>query len=309
MVDRLDGVNEGLGRKAPVRCGTTANITLSGFQTLDGITPVSTDTNLRVLVKNQTTASQNGIYDMASSTWTRALDFNGNRDFRRGTMVVVTQGSTLAASEWYVSSADPMVVDTDSISWTQFVGASGGVSSVALTMPTAVFDVAGSPVTSSGTFTVTFDTQTANTVFCGPSSGAVATPTFRALVAADIPSNPKIVGINFVIDGGGSTLTTGIKGDLEIPFACTITSVTLLADQSGSIVVDIWKDTYANYPPTDADSITAAAVPTITTATKSQDTTLTGWTTSVTAGNTLRFNVDSVTSLTRCTVSLTATLT
>lgn len=110
--------------------------------------------------------------------------------------------------------------------------------------------------------------------------------------------------ITYIIDGGGSAITTGVKGDLEIPFACTIQRATLLADQSGSIVIDIWKDTYANYPPTVADTITAAAKPTIAAATKSQDSTLTGWTTSVTAGDTLRFNVDSATTVTRVTLSL-----
>ncbi len=114
----------------------------------------------------------------------------------------------------------------------------------------------------------------------------------------------KLGTISFLIDGGGGVISTGIKGDLEIPFACVITAATALADQSGSIVVDIWKDTYANYPPTDADSITASAPVTISTATKSQDTTLTGWTTAVAAGSILRFNVDSITSLTRCLVSL-----
>lgn len=117
------------------------------------------------------------------------------------------------------------------------------------------------------------------------------------------------VDIAFVIDGGGSAITTGIKGDLEIPFACTINSVRLLGDQSGSIVVDIWKDTYANFPPTGADSITASAKPTISSASKSEDTTLTGWTTSISAGDILRFNVDSITTLTRVTLSLKVTKT
>lgn len=118
-------------------------------------------------------------------------------------------------------------------------------------------------------------------------------------------TNNKLRTITFVINGGGSAITTGIKGDLEIPFACTITGVTLLADQTGSIVVDIWKDTYANYPADNADSITSAAPPTISSATKSQDTTLTGWTTSIAAGDILRFNVDSASSITRLTLSLT----
>lgn len=111
--------------------------------------------------------------------------------------------------------------------------------------------------------------------------------------------------LNFIIDGGGSVITTGIKGDLEVPFAWVdIVSVRLLADASGSIVIDIWKDTYANFPPTDADSITASAPPTISSATKSEDSTLTGWTQTGSAGDILRFNVDSVTTITRVTVSL-----
>lgn len=115
--------------------------------------------------------------------------------------------------------------------------------------------------------------------------------------------------IQFVIDGAGATITTGLKGFLEVPFACTITVATLLADQSGSIVVNVWKDTYANFPPTVADKITASAPPTITTATKSQDSTLTGWTTSVAAGDILAFNVDSVTTIQRVTISLKVTKT
>jgi hypothetical protein len=115
----------------------------------------------------------------------------------------------------------------------------------------------------------------------------------------------NLASLNFIIDGAGSAITTGIKGDVEVPFAWSdIASARLLADQSGSIVVDIWKDTYANFPPVDADSITASAPPTISSATKSQDTTLTGWTKTGSAGDILRFNVDSITTCTRVTLSL-----
>jgi len=113
-----------------------------------------------------------------------------------------------------------------------------------------------------------------------------------------------VATINFIIDGGGAEITTGIKGDVVVDFVCTILGVTALADQAGSIVVDIWNDVYANFPPTDADSITAAAPPTIAAATKSQDTTLTDWTTTISPGDVLRFNVDSVTDIERVTVSL-----
>lgn len=117
----------------------------------------------------------------------------------------------------------------------------------------------------------------------------------------DVPG--KIRWVSFVIDGGGSAITTGIKGDIAMP-ACTIVAVDMLADQSGSIVVDLWKDTYANFPPTDADSITSSTPPTITTATKSTDSTLTSWTTNVSDGDIIRLNVDSCTTITRCTVSI-----
>lgn len=128
-------------------------------------------------------------------------------------------------------------------------------------------------------------------------------------VWALLPSNLKRASPTFIIDGGGSPITTGQKGHLHIPFNCTIDQVTMLADQSGSIVVDIWKDTYANFPPTVGDSITASAVPTISGAQKSQDSTLTGWTTSITTGDILAYNVDSCASITRVTISLRASKT
>lgn len=117
----------------------------------------------------------------------------------------------------------------------------------------------------------------------------------------------KTAVIPILIDGGGSTITSGIKGWVAIPFACTINQLTMLADQIGSIVIDIWKDTYGNYPPTDADSITALAVPTISSAIKSQDSVLTGWNTSILDGDILYFNVDSATTIQKVLVSLKVT--
>ncbi len=117
-------------------------------------------------------------------------------------------------------------------------------------------------------------------------------------------------GILAVIDGGGSTITTGMKGYLgPMPFGGTITEATLIGNASGSIVVDIWKCTYSQFDagathPVAGDKITASAPPTITTATKSQDSTLTGWTTAFSAGDILAFNVNSVTTMQRVDLSL-----
>ena len=124
-----------------------------------------------------------------------------------------------------------------------------------------------------------------------------------ATVKARLENN-ELGAIAFIIDGGGSAITTGQKGHLEIPFKCEIQRVTLLADQSGSIVIDIRKDSYANFPPDNADSITASAPPTISGAVKAQDSTLTGWTKTINAGDILAFNVDSVATIERVTLVL-----
>lgn len=112
--------------------------------------------------------------------------------------------------------------------------------------------------------------------------------------------------VPFIIDGGGSVITTGLQGGLQVDVTGTIVAATQLAldGLTGSIVTDIWKDTYANHPPTVADTITASAKPTISSSTKSTDTTLTGWTTGITAGDILFYNVDSVSTFTRVLVSL-----
>lgn len=110
--------------------------------------------------------------------------------------------------------------------------------------------------------------------------------------------------ISFIIDGGGSTISTGIVGDLAIQFNCEIKEVQMLADTSGSAVVDIWMADYTNYPPTVANTITASAPPTITSDIKSKDTTLTGWTRNLVLGDTLRYNVNSATNITRLLISL-----
>src|SRR5690606_31919691 len=97
----------------------------------------------------------------------------------------------------------------------------------------------------------------------------------QVLVARTDPTwENQDVTINIIIDGGGAAITTGEKGHFIVDFDCTIISHTLLADQVGSIVLDIWKDTYANFPPTVADTITASAKPTLSAAQKAQDTTL-----------------------------------
>lgn len=121
--DRRNGLIGNLGVKKPVRVATTANITLSGEQTIDGVAVVADD---RVLVKDQTTASENGIYDCSTGSWTRALDFDGNQDIVNGTLVYITNGSVQQKQIWAVSATDPITIGTTSISFV-YVISSGDV--------------------------------------------------------------------------------------------------------------------------------------------------------------------------------------
>lgn len=108
--------------------------------------------------------------------------------------------------------------------------------------------------------------------------------------------------IGLTIDGGGSAITTGTKGSISIPYNATITNYTLVADTTGSIVVDIKKSTYANFPT--VASICAAALPTLASAQKATDSTLTGWTKTITNGDVLQFVVNSASTVTKVTLTL-----
>ena len=103
--------------------------------------------------------------------------------------------------------------------------------------------------------------------------------------------------IGATIDGSGGTITIGQKGYIQIPYACTIDSWRIIANASGSIVVDVWKAAAPTIP-TVANVITASAKPTLTAPQQtSASSTLTGWTTSVAANDIIGFNVNSATTV------------
>lgn len=113
-IDRLAGARTTFGVKKPVAAATTANITLSGAQTIDGVSVVADD---RVLVKDQNTSADNGVYIAASGEWTRAVDFDGTTDWCKGTLVVAASGTINAGKIFRVTSADPADVGTSAITF------------------------------------------------------------------------------------------------------------------------------------------------------------------------------------------------
>jgi len=116
----VDAARTGLDVKASVRVATTANITLSGTQTIDG---VSLSVGDRVLVKNQSTASENGIYDVAESTWARSADANTSAEVTSGMFTFVTAGTANDNSGWVLTTNDPITLDTTNLTFAQFSGA------------------------------------------------------------------------------------------------------------------------------------------------------------------------------------------
>lgn len=112
----VDGLVNGTDWKQSVRVATTANITLSGLQTIDGISLAAND---RVLVKNQTTASGNGLYLAASGAWTRVLDADAASEVTAGMAVMVEEGTTLADTQWRLTTDGAIVLGTTSLTFAQ----------------------------------------------------------------------------------------------------------------------------------------------------------------------------------------------
>jgi len=134
--------------------------------------------------------------------------------------------------------------------------------------------------------------------------------TSKKMTVAELQNAMAPRCVQFTIGDGTNAITAGIVAITQVPYAGTITKSTLVsidaagAAVSGSVVIDLWKDTYANFAPTVADTITAAAKPTLSTETKSQDATLTGWTTAIAAGDYIIAVVDSATTVKQVIVTL-----
>lgn len=124
-ISRTLGLIGEFGMKAPVRAATTAAITLTGEQTVDGIalsqhagTSQPAD---RVLVKDQSDATTNGLYDVQEGAWLRSADFDGPEKVAKGTLVYVTDGSANGDNLFKVTTANPVQIDGDDASDITFV--------------------------------------------------------------------------------------------------------------------------------------------------------------------------------------------
>jgi len=121
-------------------------------------------------------------------------------------------------------------------------------------------------------------------------AGTVATARLSTAIQTD--------SFGITVDGGGSAITTGSKGFIQVPYTCTINNWTVLADQSGSCVVDIKRSTYSGFPTT-SSIVGGGNAPTLSSAQKNTAA-VSGWTsTAITAGDCIEFSVSSASTVTR----------
>lgn len=128
----------GIDAKASCRAATTANITLSGAQTIDGVSVVAGD---RVLVKNQSTGSQNGIYVASNSSWSRSTDCDTSAEYTSAAFTFIEEGTTNGGTQWKVSTTGAINVGVTSVTWAQFGAGSTYTGSDTITLTGNAFSV------------------------------------------------------------------------------------------------------------------------------------------------------------------------
>ena len=157
----LDFFATGISWKQPVNCGTTTNITLSGLQTIDGVTVVAGD---RVLVKSQSAPAQNGIYLASATAWSRAPDAD-TWDELISAICFVESGSTLAGSAWYCTVQPGGTLGTTPVTWSNFSVAATYSAGTGLTLTDYIFSITNTGVaaaaygSASKTLTATVNAQ------------------------------------------------------------------------------------------------------------------------------------------------------
>lgn len=210
----LDYFAAGLSWKQPVLCATTTNITLSGLQACDGVTPAAGD---RVLVKSQSTASQNGIYLASATAWSRSPDADTWNELISAICFVET-GSTLAGSAWYCTAQPGGTLGTTAVNWSNFSVAASYSAGTGLTLASNVFSItntgvsAGAYGSASKTLTATVNAQGQLTVLAA-SDIAIANTQVSGLGTMSTQAASSVAITGGTINGTtiGGTVTAAVN--------------------------------------------------------------------------------------------------
>ena len=210
----VDAARSGLDVKQSVRAATTAAVNLASQ--LEAGDPLDTSVTLvagdRVLVKNQGTASENGIYVVqASGAAVRATDFDGTGEVSGGAFTFVEEGTLNADSGWVVTSNGAITVGTDAITWVQFSGAGQITAGNGLTKSGNTIDAVGT----AGRISVSSDAIDIDSGYVGQNTittlGTITTGTWN--------------GTAIAVANGGSGATTAATArtnlGIENPGAAT----------------------------------------------------------------------------------------
>jgi len=207
----VDATRQGLSVKDAVRAATTANITLSGTQTVDGVALVAGN---RVLVKDQSTGSQNGLYDVSVSAWTRTTDSDApTGELTGGTFVFVQEGTTNADSGFVCTNDGTVTVGTTALTFTQFSGAGQITAGAGLTKTGNTIDVGGT----AARITVNADTVDIASTYVGQTSittlGTIATGTWNGTTVAVANGGTGATTLTGILKGNGtSAFTAAVDG-------------------------------------------------------------------------------------------------
>jgi len=187
----VDMFVQGYAIKAECQVATTGNITLSGLQTIDGYTTLAND---RVLVKNQSTSSQNGIYVASSGAWARSSDANTWNSLISA-FTFIQNGSTQQNSGWVCTIASGGTLGVTPVTWSQLANAASYFAGTGLTLSAYTFSI--TPVGTAGTY----GSASSVPVFVTNASGQVSSVTNTTISIA--PSQ-----INATIPNSGLTNST-----------------------------------------------------------------------------------------------------
>jgi len=230
----VDSVAQGLDPKASCVAATTANITLSGTQTIDGVALIAGD---RCLVKNQTASADNGIYLVAVGAWTRATDMDTWAEVP-GAFTFIEQGTLYADTGWVCTSNAGGTIGVTAITWVQFAGVGSYTAGTGLTLTGTQFSITNTAVTAAsygsatqvGTFTVNAQGQLtlAGNTTVTPAVGSITglgTGVATAL-AVNVGSAGAFVTFNGALGTPSSGTVTNLTGTASININGTVGATT-----------------------------------------------------------------------------------
>jgi uncharacterized cupin superfamily protein len=233
----VDASRSGLDIKNAVRVATTANIALSGLQTIDGVSLNSGD---RVLVMNQTDQTTNGIYVAASGGWTRSTDANTSANILPGMFTFVEEGTVNANQGFVLTGQGSFTIGTTALVFTQFSGTGDILTGPGLIKNGNSLDINPSYVGQTSIVTL-------GTVATGVWKGTVVAPQWGG-TGVNNGTNTLTLGGNTTFSGAYATqITVTGPTNVTLPTSGTLvnSAVTSLVDLAGvgTITTGVWQGT------------------------------------------------------------------